>query len=700
MKKLLCILSCVAILAACKEEVDTSARYVFKQNTALSYLQKYSNVYSEYIHLLAQTPVSKMSTTTMYQLLSARGHYTLFAPTNKAIDDYLNSLVEEGIINSPSWDAFTDSTKLDSIRKVIVYNSVIDSGDDLQPYDVARFPTKNGGELVTPNMYDHKLTFYYRGSTDSIYVNDKCRIHPINRDIYVLNGIIHQMETVIAPKDVTAAMYLQDLIERDEETYLVMAKAIRACGLMDTLKAIRDEAYEEAYQRGDIPDLSGMTTMGVDFSNAWAPKHRKYGFTIFAETDDFWRKQGLDPHDPDLLPKLVQWLVNQHQYADTDKFVTDENYKSEENLLYQWVTYHILPIKLPVGKLVTHFNEVGYTTSMPSSYSIAIYELYTTIGKRRLLKVFESKESQGIYLNRFPNLDNGRKGTYHELSCDPDKVGCRVGTDDDRNVLSDMINCNIYPIDAPLSYNDDVRNNLMKQRLRFDAQSIFPETMNNDMRQNENGDNRNVFVYIPQDKVYHYLDNMWLTDDTYMVCINYRGGNPSMNADEMKAGGRYDVTIKLPPVPRSGTYEFRFAILNRSYRGVCQIYLGTDRQNRTVTGIPTDMTKDLWAFASGYEKETDDMEYNAEVDKRMRSLGYMKGCMSYAPSGNAAEAMRINGTYSCMRQLVIRKHIDPEKDYYVSFKNVLDNFKELYLDYFEWAAKEVYDNPETPEDIW
>ena len=84
----------------------------------------------------------------------------------------------------------------------------------------------------------------------------------------------------------------------------------------------------------------------------------------------------------------------------------------------------------------------------------------------------------------------------------------------------------------------------------------------------------------------------------------------------------------------------------------------------------------------------------------MRSLGYMKGCMSYAPSGNASQAMRINTTYSCMRQIVVRKTMDPSETYYLSFKNVLDYFKELYIDYFELCAKEVYDNPVEPEDIW
>ena len=53
-----------------------------------------------------------------------------------------------------------------------------------------------------------------------------------------------------------------------------------------------------------------------------------------------------------------------------------------------------------------------------------------------------------------------------------------------------------------------------------------------------------------------------------------------------------------------------------------------------------------------------------------------------------------------MRQIVARQQMKPEETYYLAFKNVLDAPMELYIDYFELCAKEVYDNPEVPEDIW
>ena len=118
------------LMYGCSEEVDTSSRYVFKYETILTYLQKHE-AYSEYAKLLGKVKIGRYNSSTVGQLLSARGNYTVFAPTNKAINEYLQTLVDEELISEPSWDAFTDSAKLDSVRKVIVFNSIIDYAKSL-----------------------------------------------------------------------------------------------------------------------------------------------------------------------------------------------------------------------------------------------------------------------------------------------------------------------------------------------------------------------------------------------------------------------------------------------------------------------------------------------------------------------------------------------------------------------------------------
>ena len=129
MRKLILTLTALFfIICSCTEDVDTSARYVFSEYTVASYLETHAD-YSQFVELMKLVPVSGRSKSSVYQLLTARGNYTCFALTNEAINKYLQDLVEEGLISEPSWDAFTDERKLDSIRKVIVLNTVIDGGD-------------------------------------------------------------------------------------------------------------------------------------------------------------------------------------------------------------------------------------------------------------------------------------------------------------------------------------------------------------------------------------------------------------------------------------------------------------------------------------------------------------------------------------------------------------------------------------------
>ena len=94
--------------------------------------------------------------------------------------------------------------------------------------------------------------------------------------------------------------------------------------------------------------------------------------------------------------------------------------------------------------------------------------------------------------------------------------------------------------------------------------------------------------------------------------------------------------------------------------------------------------------------ETDDDDYNAEMDKFLRNNNRMRGCRSVA-DGSKSERENI----VIQRVIVTRQTLDPGKTYYLRCKSVLDQqTNELYMDYIELCPKEIYDNPETPEDIW
>ena len=690
------------IMIGCQEDIDTSDRYVFKDYTALGYLEKHPDTYSQYVQLLHQVPMSKISQTTVAQILSARGNYTVFAPTNEAIQTYLDTLAAKNVIDEGSWMGFRDSTTLDSIRKLIVYNSIIDGGDDQKAYETNTFPTNNKAEFPLANMYDRKLIIEYdKESPGSIWVNG-AEIDERNRNIQAINGVIHCTTSVVAPSNNTLGYLLNSIISGKQRGYYVAAMLTQAVGMFDTLSKYRDDAYEDLYERGMVKNIEH--TSGIGYTLGYTPEHRYYGYTFFAETDDFWEEEigkgALDITIDDVLC----YLRKKNLYPDA---TDDKNFRDENNLLNQFVTYHFLPMRLAANRLVLHWNEKGYTSSnnLPT---VVQYEYYTTMGKRRLIKFLESAESNGVKINRFPCIDNGRRGTYHEIKCDPDKAGISVNDPETEGDFS-IRNGIIYPLNQLLAYTQDVRNNLHKERIRWDITAQFPEFMNNDLRLQYY--HRPKRTGIPTSIVYPYLDDCWIADDNYFFYYNgYNEGMKNFQGDELNIRGNVDITFRLPPVPARGVYELRFNIQSDGYnRGMVQFYWGHDRDRLAAMGIPMDVrmsglerrtTAGTFPSGVGWEPDIEDDDTNAEVDKKMRNKGFMKGAEVYC-DGTQGVSVMARADPLIIRRVILREQMDPDKTYYLRFKTVLDDpTREFYVDYLEYCAKEVYDNPETPEDIW
>ena len=697
------LLSCASVIciagamltAACTEDIDTSSRYVFTERTIASYLEDHPQ-FSEYVRLLKEQKVSDVSETTVYQLLTAYGYYTCFAPTNDAIQLYLDSLAIKGIIPEASWDAFARERDRDSIRAVIVLNSILDGTKSEMKFYSAEFP-KTNEEFEINTMADRKISASYpnKNDMDSVCIDGICPVSKKNRDIETINGCIHQIGYVINPSNETLGSTMHKFSRDFKSGLSVMGKLIEACGLTDTLSAVRDERYEKLYKTGAFPSFNWQL-------RSWpipAPEHRKYGYTLFAETDEFWEEQLGKERQDISIKDVVTWLENQGYYPEA---VNDENYQDNNNLLNQFVTYHLLPERVPVDKLVLHYNEKGFNyRNKTAKPTVPVWTHYITMGKRRLLRAWESSESQGIYLNRFPKLYNGRREDYHEMECSEENKGVEIKTDDASGIIK-LINGMIYPIHEPIAYTEHVRNQLAKERLRYDAWELQPEAMNNDMRLVSRTD---ACWYFSSDPDKQYFDNLIVNSkQTRFMMLSGRDQSwPNYQGDEVLAEGVYDITITCPPVPKTGVYEIRMGVSTYSgTRGICQVYWGSHRDKLVAQGIPVNMQLGGNSEDNllGWERDTDDDDYNAEVDKKMRNNGFMKGPEYIVATAGGSETNRMNA--GSTRRIVVREQMQADVVYYMRFKTVQSNYttKQLFVDYLEWCPKEVYDNPEHPEDIW
>ncbi len=719
---------------ACKEDIDTSARFTLTEYTVLTYLTQSpdSADYTEYVKLLNKVHVSDFSESTVAQLLSARGKFTCFAPTNKAIYDYLDTLYTKGIITQPSWQGFTSEEVLDSVCKVIVLNSIIDGSNSGDIYEMGDISSLNDyDEINTSNLYDRKLYKTSVSQTDSIWMNGMALIDLKNRDIETINGRVHAVHGVIAPSNDTMADIFRQWIAEGKKGYLVTAKLILACGIEDTLSRTRDDVWENLYLNKLVEDLPQHPTEQI----GTVPRHRKYGFTIFAEPDALWESElGKDATEI-TVDDVKQYLIGKGAYPDAS---TDNDYKSSDNIINQFLTYHILPEKLSRDRLVIHYNELGYYWKTSTQYSIPVYEYYTTMGKRRLLKVFESGDREGIYLNCFPILRNGRgkygpeelnindyheSGEYRDVTgfamYNDENVGNRIFIDAEGDAHHEsLINGTIYPIERMLVYTENVQRRLAGERIRIDMAAMFPEMINNDIRRplgyySEGSNQTRGFPW-----KYSYFNDVTMQQGTlFYYFTGHDRGWSNYQMDEFNIIGKYEFTMKLPPVPAKGHYEIRFGVSSGSpWRSMCQVYFGDDISYLPAAGIPMDLRIGFvrHRFASGEQKSnfgyTNDNDYSSEttlpldeqdeITKNLRARGFMKG-PKYFHIGNGTSAQNGQQGEWVTRRIMVSADLDPDKTYYIRFKNVLNNEQsQFFMDYFEFVSKDVYDNPEEPEDIW
>ena len=123
-----------AIFTGCTEDIDQSNRYTFTGETITDYLENRPEKFSKFCYLLDKAHIGKSSSSSVLKTLTTYGAYTCFAPTNEAIDIYLqeqydiwqNSLAtgEEEItgIFSPYLEDLSDS-----MATVIAKNHIIEA---------------------------------------------------------------------------------------------------------------------------------------------------------------------------------------------------------------------------------------------------------------------------------------------------------------------------------------------------------------------------------------------------------------------------------------------------------------------------------------------------------------------------------------------------------------------------------------------
>ena len=714
-----------AAFVGCQETIDESNFALQTEQTITQYIEttdSLSGIKSLFdrVRLGSSTQASSLTS-----VLSARGHYTAFLPTNRALIIYCDSILLDDETKKANrnvkWEQQTHASWTDlsdEQAELVAKSCIIDNGTE-NAYETADF-IGNGGAFDATNLNDRLLTnlevttdgepFIVNGvaSYTKYVINGNSSV--IVENIEKSNGFVHIVDRVIAP----TSDFIDDLIGR-AGNMRIMAGLLKLTGFAGDkgqLRESEDKSYEDP-QRALYRAFPGAE------GNCNYPRKRYLGYTAFIEPDEvFSNDWGIPMPEVDDEGNVTNWNAIQtaivEHCEDIYGSAAQDDFTNPANAVNRFVGYHFLKGKMAYNRFVRHYNEYDYDPGsdlnrpQQITYTVNVWDYYATMGSPRgLIKITQVAEGDyDIYLNRKSYYNDSRDGDYRERSfdaCVPGVTGQNIKVSS-MNVdaatgltyENDALNGYYYPIDHILIYDEVTRNMLGSERIRIDILTMFHEIASNSIRGGDNVTLTNEYL----------SDIVQATSGTeiYAIREGYRTtGWCDAQGDEMIFSGQFDFTMKLPPVPKDDTYEIRMGIAVNNLRGMAQIYFGDSPTNPLPIGLPHDLRQTASNNPNiPWVADTEDHEANAAVDKDLRLHGYMKGPKYYysITQGGKPNMRDRGGSVPYLRHILTVQNMSADKTYYLRFKSALKSTtSQFFLDFFEIVPKSVY-NGTKEEDIW
>ena len=629
-------------MTACVDNDDDvpMSRYTAEKMTAAQFLVENEDRVGDFITLLKRTAY--------FSMLSTYGDYTVFAPNNEAIAKYMANNGYSDVESIPL--SVCDTLARTHIIKTKAY-----------------FTTDISEGSLGMNMAETFIEL----SINTDAENNNAVVHYANKvarmvefDDSVTNGVVHIVNNII-PR---TSDKLPDVIKADS-TVSIFAEALFLTGMADSLMAYEDKNYPEwgadKASQDSAYQWSIMVKCKAEGSDPcqWVQK-RYFKFTAFIEPDEVYKKHGINNIN-DLIAHAKQ-VYDAVYPEDAGKY--DGDYRNRKNPLNRFVSYHLLDRILPYDEVIMRkdcFKHWDLDKSDPE-------EFYETMCPGTLMRFCYPNEE--LYINR-----KGLKANY-------EVEGVRVKKSmESGDALQQAPNGMYHYLDDILEYTTEVRDVVMNCRIRFDSTVLSPDFFNSD-RPGYGEDKLRGYRL-------DYIKNWKVMGEKAVIALH--GEGPwwqHYKSNGITISGIFDVTIKLPPVPK-GTYEIRTGYTANVERGVVQFYL-----NNVPCGIPADLRIGGWDPTIGWVADVtgdtpEARNANKAIDKAMHNRGYMKGMDCYWQGAAKENALR-NLTNN-LRYVLTTQYLDDNETYYLRARQVLKD-PECYwsFDFIEFCPKSVYGSPQ------
>ena len=675
-KSIKILISAVVLTAftACKEDIDESNLYTFTVETIEDYLANRSEQFSSFNYILGRIGYDK--------ILSAYGTYTCFAPNNDAVTQYIDSL-------------YADETNKDLPHNGMTARGLEGLTDSLCQ-DIALFHLLNtkvlgvnmGNGMTIKTLLGRDINTSIDSISGQVVISRAALVTSMDNELE--NGVLHEINHVITRSN----LLVSGEMESHPDLFTLFSQALKVTGLADSLTL---------QQKVDIREVTNETTY-------WVPEKCELGYTVFAETDEVFKANGINNIDDMAAYAAKQYGgcaeagSGWYDYARNNKISisTGSDYENPWNTLNMFVRYHLVQYKVPWNKLVYDYNQVSKVT---------LCEYYETMLPYTLIKL--TRNSGKRLLNRW-TANGSLTDRVAELGTNAMHAVLFEGVElEGQNSQVAAANGYIHPLKGLLVYNADVPQGALNERLRFDDTSLLGEMMSNGIRGMRVAEIKAHVdggefsrVRFPS----NYFDHLTVYngDDTQLRYLAPDDGAWSnYEGDEFLCVGAYDFAMRLPPVP-DGTYELRIGYTANGARGMLQFYLGrsNDQTAMEALDIPLDMrfvpannsdgtpdTRTGWCLWT----VTDDR--GVESDNNMHNLGYMRGPLYYTLGPGGSTVARSNR--EDLRRIIAKQSFE-QGEYWLRFKTVLpDNTgAQFHLDYIEFCPENVYNNTIYAEDMY
>lgn len=679
---------------SCSDEPGIDSYYTTTKEYAADYLKNRAQ-YSDYLEILSRATGSR-GDLRLIDLLGTYGSYTVFAPTNDAIQSYLKSM---------------GKTSLDQLTKedcdTIALNSIIEQ---------AYFTTDIAdGTYRKANMLEHIMSI----TCDSLVEDGNIKLQlKINNtailthyDDSVCNGVVHTVGKVVSTSN-----ELLDGVMAQDSTISLYNEALEITGVKLLLQAYLDESYKiEGQNRIDSCTWTNNKLCiftAAEYDNVAYPENRYFNFTAYMVKDEvLLEKYGITTvRDNKEKTNTASLEHLAHEIYD-DMYPEDKDIDSltdRRNALNRFISYHILDryapyygctaVDAPTGKLCNNFNRRKYD----------IRDWYPTLMPHSSLKIsFPSGSQQGLYINR--------RGVQSR----PDERGvfirgAKVAPANQGPTNATAINGMYHYIDDIISYGRQTQEVVFNDRIRLDCSTLSPDFMtklsDGEMARGHScrvAANNGLYGLGGQGATASanvntcigfkagFCRNIKYTDNTHLHVRMRVLGFWSYQGDEVTVKGPFDIEVTLPPVPE-GTYEIRMmTCVGFTSRGIMQAYIDGIPQ-----GIPFDMRpggEQLFGYQSDDNLGDDDAI--TAFDKAIHNIGWMKGPGCYG----SGEKDTWGGTTFRNQNNTIRRvlgtfYTDGKSDHVLRLQQKMESGGEMNFDFIELCPSSVYNNEYYAED--